>query len=210
MKNRSQVLAGAFVALLFAAPLGAQDYLYTPAPAEPNTAVSDGVLVREVTVKKGDTLYRLSREFSGRGRYYPQILLFNELKNPNLIYPGEVLRVPVSRRGDATSEARPRKKTRSASSKQRHVAPASSNSRVSGKSAVKTMPAQKAVAVATGAAVGANERTRYAMIQEMLKRGDCQTALPLLDGFIESYPNSPLMPEATLNRAECYLKISSQ
>lgn len=212
MKTRSHMPALALVALLFAAPLGAQDYLYAPAPAESATAASDGVLVREVTVKKGDTLYRLSREFSGRGGYYPQILLFNDLKNPNLIYPGEVLRVPVARSGTLTPAARPRKKTKSASTgqrhKQRHAAPLSAAAPVSGNAPDKKITAQKTAAVA--GAAGAGERARYAAIQEVLKRGDCRAALPLLDRFIESSPNSSLAPDAALNRAECYLKIASQ
>ena len=56
------------------------DYLYSPAPVE-GEAVGDGVLVREVTVKKGDNLSRISKRYSGRDYYYPQILLFNEIKN---------------------------------------------------------------------------------------------------------------------------------
>lgn len=210
MTNRSHMLAGALFALLFATPLGAQDYLYTPAPADSTAVSPDGVLVREVTVKKGDTLYHLSRQFSGRGGYYPQILLFNELKNPNLIYPGEVLRVPVSRRGEAALEVTPRRKAKSVLRKQRHISSAFTSSPVSRKSPDKKISPQKKVAVAAVSVVGASERTRYEVIQETLKHGDCQTALPLLDSFIASYPNSSLTPEVTLNRAECYLKISSQ
>lgn len=202
------MLAGALFALLFVTPLGAQDYLYTPAPADSTAVSPDGVLVREVTVKKGDTLYHLSRQFSGRGGYYPQILLFNELKNPNLIYPGEVLRIPVSRRGKAVLEATPRRKAKSMLRKQRHASSASSP--VSRKSPDQKVSAQKPVAVAAASVVGVNERTNYEALQETLKRGDCEAALPLLDSFIASYPNSSLAPEVTLNRAECYLKISSQ
>ena len=58
----------------------------------------DGVLVQEIEIKKGDTLSGLSRKYSGRGMYFPQILLFNSIKNPNLIYSGNKLRIPVTRK----------------------------------------------------------------------------------------------------------------
>ena len=66
------------------------DYLYSPAPVE-GEAVGDGVLVREVTVKKGDNLSRISKRYSGRDYYYPQILLFNDIKRPHWIQIGQVL-----------------------------------------------------------------------------------------------------------------------
>jgi LysM repeat protein len=77
---------------------GQQYLLYTPQrlPAGQKPATQEGILVQEIEVQKGDTLYALSRKFGGRGMYYPQILLFNSIKNPNLIYPGNTLRIPVS------------------------------------------------------------------------------------------------------------------
>lgn len=206
MTNRLHMLAGALFALLFVTPSGAKDYLYTPAPLDSDAVNPEGVLVREVTVKKGDTLYHLSRQFSGRGGYYPQILLFNELKNPNLIYPGEVLRIPVSHRSDTVAEQRPGKKTIPAARKKR---PSPESATAPGKGGIKA-PERKIDAAATAASDQNGEHSRYARIQETLKRGDCKAALPLLDNFIASYPNSSLAPEATLSRAECYLKISAQ
>jgi len=186
-------------------PSGGADYLYTPVPLDSDAVSTEGVLVREVTVKKGDTLYRLSRQFSGRGNYYPQILLFNELKNPNLIYPGEVLRVPVSHRRDKVAAQRAGKKTDSARKKR----PAPESSTAPGKGGIKA--SGRKIGAAAPAVNDLNgEHSRYARIQETIKRGDCKGALPLLDNFISSYPNSSLLPEATLSRAECYLSISAQ
>src|SRR5512146_3119661 len=72
--------------------------LYTPkeatgaeAPASPK----DGVLVRTVTVQRGDTLAKLSRKHIGVSDYFPQMLVFNKIKNPDLIHPGDKLLVPV-------------------------------------------------------------------------------------------------------------------
>ena len=82
-----------------AAPAWSQQYLlYSPQPVESEQAkpAQEGVLVQEIQIKKGDTLYGLSRKFNGKGTYYPQILLFNTIKNPNLIYAGNTLRIPLS------------------------------------------------------------------------------------------------------------------
>ena len=89
---------------------GEQYYLYSPKPAGPEEQGQgkEGVLVREVPVEKGDTLSGISRRFSGHGSYYPQILLFNDVKNPNLIYAGSTLRVPVGKgAASETSGTRP-------------------------------------------------------------------------------------------------------
>jgi nucleoid-associated protein YgaU len=86
--------------------LSRQQYLYVPEPVAAGGKVlkEAGILVQEVSVRKGDTLYRISRRFSGHGSYYPQILLFNDLKNPDRIYPGNVLRIPVARSGMTGAE----------------------------------------------------------------------------------------------------------
>lgn len=84
---------------------GQQNLLYVPqpAPADQKEPSQDGILVREIEIQKGDSLYKLSRRFSGHGMYFPQILLFNNIKNPDLIYTGNMLKVPVTRteRGDS-------------------------------------------------------------------------------------------------------------
>lgn len=79
-------------------PVWGQQYLlYSPQPvtSEQRSSSPDGILVQEIEIQKGDTLSALSRKYSGRGTYYPQILLFNSIKNPDLIYAGGTLRVPV-------------------------------------------------------------------------------------------------------------------
>ncbi|NTW99648.1 MAG: LysM peptidoglycan-binding domain-containing protein [Geobacteraceae bacterium] len=92
-----------FIALIIclASPAwGQQFFLYTPkpVPSGQNAPSQDGILVQEVEIQKGDTLYALSRKFSGRGMFFPQILLFNSIKNPNLIYPGNILKIPVTQK----------------------------------------------------------------------------------------------------------------
>src|SRR6185369_9508206 len=100
MTRRACGTAVAILLLAFVPAAWSQQYfLYSPKPASPDEKVQkkDGVLVQEVPVQKGDTLSGLSRKFSGHGSYFSQILLFNDIKNPNLIYAGKTLRVPVSK-----------------------------------------------------------------------------------------------------------------
>ncbi len=49
------------------------------------------------TVAKGDTLGKIAKEYYGNAMKYPVIFEANKpmLKDPNLIYPGQVLRIPV-------------------------------------------------------------------------------------------------------------------
>lgn len=47
-------------------------------------------------VKKGDTLSKIAKQHLGDAKQYPRIFDANRpmLKDPNLIYPGQVLRIP--------------------------------------------------------------------------------------------------------------------
>jgi len=59
------------------------------------------------TVVKGDTLWDIARKYLGEGKRYPEIYELNKdiVKNPNLIYPGQVLKLP----GGEQEEAAPLK-----------------------------------------------------------------------------------------------------
>ena len=48
------------------------------------------------TVKSGDTLSKIAQKYLGDANRYPEIFKANQpmLKDPNLIYPGQVLRIP--------------------------------------------------------------------------------------------------------------------
>ena len=50
------------------------------------------------TVQKGDTLGAIAKEHLGQAGRYMEIFEANQpmLKDPNLIYPGQVLRIPQS------------------------------------------------------------------------------------------------------------------
>lgn len=88
----------AYVLFTGTAGWGEQYYQYVPkpVPAEDKQAGGEGILVKEISIQHGDNLYNLSRKFSGKGVYYPQILLFNDIKDPNKIYTGDLIKIPLS------------------------------------------------------------------------------------------------------------------
>jgi len=59
--------------------------------------VDNTVTPRTYTVKSGDNLWNIAKALLGSGARYMEIynLNTNILKNPNLIYPGQVLKIPA-------------------------------------------------------------------------------------------------------------------
>ena len=57
--------------------------------------VMDGA--KTYTVKKGDCLWNIAKQFYGKGSQYSKIFNANKgtIKNANLIYPGQVLTIPA-------------------------------------------------------------------------------------------------------------------
>ena len=60
-------------------------------------------------VKKGDTLWAIAKKYLGSGTKYPQIASENNIKNPNLIYPGQVFKITTG--GTATQTVTETKET---------------------------------------------------------------------------------------------------
>lgn len=61
------------------------------------------------TVKKGDTLWTIAKQYLGSGTKCQQIASENNIKNPDLIYPGQVLKITVG--GAVTSTVEEVEKT---------------------------------------------------------------------------------------------------
>lgn len=265
MTRRACNAVMATLLLTLASPVWSQQYLiYTPKMVPPGEKEQpkDGVLVREVPIKKGDTLFGLSRKFSGHGSYYSQILLFNDIKNPNLIYAGKTLKVPVSKeqpveaaasapvkaekpehadgsntvavstvKGETAkpptelslSDLKPQKhgahKKKTAGKKgQRHVAHSKKGVKAEQPAPVVTGSGEEPQRLETvarngaesGAQAGVAAQRLYEQAVKAYKQDDCRAALPLLDRFLSENPESPLAADASLYKADCYLKLSGQ
>ena len=63
------------------------------------TVTKVAVEAKLYTVKKGDSLSKIAKEFYGDPMKYPAIFEANKpmLQNPDLIYPGQVLRIPETK-----------------------------------------------------------------------------------------------------------------
>ncbi len=204
---------------------GQQQYLYTPKAVDAADKVQkkDGILVEEILIKKGDTLYDLSRKFSGHGFYYPQILLFNNIKNPNLIYTGKSLKVPVSRAEAAEQVSRHGRRKKvvkipsAAPVRKSSAGGLKKGAAAEGKKAV-AMPTEAAKPIAQAKPVprpaadgaAASEQMQFEQAMKAYRKDEYRTALRLFDRFLAEHPSSPLAADASLYKAECYLKQSNQ
>ncbi|HIJ96650.1 MAG TPA: LysM peptidoglycan-binding domain-containing protein [Desulfuromonadales bacterium] len=207
MTRSSLITTAGLLLCSLTAPLWGQEYLYAPQPAgsfEKGT-VANGILVRDVEIRRGDTLRGISRKFSGHAGYYPQILLFNSISNPNLIYAGTTLKVPVSRTEAAPVEelAKPRER------KSRAV-------KHSTKIQKNHTTASKALSVSTAGepqVESAASTAAWLLFDKALsayRNDDCKAALALFDQFLNGNPGSPQAAEASLYKADCYLKLSGK
>jgi LysM repeat protein len=214
------------VALLAGATPGwsQQYYLYVPRPvaAEEKVQKKDGILVKEVEVRKGDTLYGISRRFSGRGSYYPQILLFNDIKNPNLIYTGHVLKIPVSRSAATERTVKPHLQSRAPlvpSVEPAAAVPAGDVNKGVAEDKKRDLKQKAAAPAGTQAkateppatpAAASSEQMLFERAIKAYQQDDIRTAVELFDRFLAEYPSSALAADASLYKAECYLKQSRQ
>ena len=176
-------------------PLSAEEFLlYSPKPVatdEVPNAPDQGVLVKRVTVKRGDTLAKLSRKHIGVARWFPQILVFNSIANPDLIHIGDQLLIPVRPR-----RAAPMKKT--AKGKRPHAAPSQSP---------RLTPAESPVSEGKRPVLS-DEHEKYRQAKRAYLDGEYQKALDLFSAFLSKNPHSQLAADASLYRAESLLRLS--
>jgi LysM repeat protein len=169
--------------------------LYKPEKAQSQNipAPGSGVLTKTITIQKGDTLSKLSRRYSGRSAFFPQILLFNQIKNPDLIYAGAQLQVPLSQQAALSA---PGKKKPGAIRKRRHA------TRKSSVRHEKRTPSAPSVSEAAGGPL-------FRRGVRAFEAGHYRQAVDIFDEYLQAYPNSPNAADATLYRAECYEKLSA-
>lgn len=164
-------------------------YLPSPADSETTPVSTQGILVKKITIRRGDTLSAISRHYAGKSRYYPQILLFNRISNPNLIIAGKELLVPVSGRNT----------DRAHSAGKQDPGPSHS---VRQRSGAGYRTAEKRPSSA--------EENLYAQAVALLAKGEYRRAADGFSLFLKKYPDSPLSPDAHLQRADCYLRLSGR
>lgn len=84
---------------------------------KPTTSKSTKKVVKKVedektinyVVKRGDTLWAIASKYLGSGTKYTQIAQENNVKNPNLIYPGQVFKITTG--GEASSTVKEEKES---------------------------------------------------------------------------------------------------
>ncbi|AJE04458.1 LysM peptidoglycan-binding domain-containing protein [Geobacter pickeringii] len=237
MNNALRVVASSLVLACLTPPLGgAEEYLlYSPEASEGKRPAGpdEGVLVKSITIRKGDTLYSLSRKYGGKGGYYPQILLFNLIKNPDLIYAGNKLLVPLPPEGKGEVPTVHPKKKKSEKTVRVH------RKEGEGKKAVPERVKESAVsspeprggaggtkapeaasrksaaevlrpATAAPKKTDENEQALFEAGVSAYKSGALQQSIDAFDRFLARYPASPLVPDATLYRADALMKLAGQ
>ncbi|WP_155931540.1 LysM peptidoglycan-binding domain-containing protein [Methylopila sp. 73B] len=92
-----------------ATPSAPQTAAATPAPAASDAANPVVGAIGAVKVERGDSLWRISRSNYGAGARYTVIYQANDgqIRNPNLIYPGQVFVLPNESADGQTPPARP-------------------------------------------------------------------------------------------------------
>jgi LysM repeat protein len=204
MKQRAYIMAVGLLSLLSTSVWGQQHYLYVPqlVDSAEKERGTESVLVREVEIRRGDTLRGLSRKFSGHAGYYPQILLFNKISDPNRIYAGTTLKVPVSQAVAGTADESP-KPTGRKPVRLKRSNEVRKNLTVDPKSASAMSPVQTPS--------GSSPVTARRLFDKALaayRKDDCVSALELFDQYMSGNPESSLAAEVSLYKADCYLKLS--
>lgn len=65
--------------------------------ADELTTPEQTIEVKYYEIAKGDSLWKIAKEFYGNGNDYPKIFEANKevIKDPDLIYPGQKIRIPM-------------------------------------------------------------------------------------------------------------------
>ena len=213
-----------FLLLFSLLPLVAEssDYiLFSPRPLEGEVLMPErgkGVLVRRIIIQRGDTLSQLSRDFSGKGSYFPQILLFNDITDPDLIFAGKELMVPVSKQAAVSKISPPRENVpqplkKSALRKPVPAKPSGTKTSAPAekhKRPVADKPSAKKQLPDSRLLVNKGVQDSYSKAINAYRRQEYEEALALFSRFLERYPSSSMAPDASLYKAECLLKLSGQ
>ena len=225
---RSGAVFCALVILLFiqAAPADAADpeeVLLIPVPGTADwsaglrPAPQDIKVLSRMTIRKGDSLWRIARRKFGRGDYYPLLLAINAIANPDLIYYGRSLLLPAgtldrhpelaSRLSGMTakivfpppatsSQIAPRATPRDHARQGR--APASAEVR---EKKPRALPA-------TGQRKDSGDEAEVQRIVELANQGDCQGVIAAAERYLSRHHRSSRQATVLWHQAECYRLMS--
>ena len=195
--------------LLFPSLDEGAEYLLHKVPLDggASTVRGDDWIVREIVVEKGATLWDYARTYLGKGYYYPHLLAYNDISNPNRIYEGKTLLVPTERvrnyAGRETLEGRTWSVSFSG------LALESLTKRPERKSAVRITPPKGAVKKEIPRGIGtASEQREFDRAKALFDAGNYTKAARLFDEFVAAHPHSKLKVEALFYSAESNLKSS--
>jgi LysM repeat protein len=192
--------------------------LLLPVPDNADPAASlrpapqDIKVLSRATIRKGDSLWRISKRVFGRGAYYPQLLAFNAIENPDRIYEGESLLLPTG-----TLAHHPELAARLAGKTATVVfpsppAPAGAASAVSPPVRVgrETAPRTKEVRGKTAAASARadnGEETEARTILSWADQGKCENVIAAAERFVSRHPDSAHLAAVLWHQAECHRSL---
>jgi len=214
----------ALVILLLAqpAPAGAADpeeVLLIPVPGTADwsaglrPAPQDIKVLSRMTIRKGDSLWRIARRKFGRGDYYPFLLAINTIANPDLIYYGRSLLLPAG-----TLDRHPELAARLSEKTARIVFPTpAAFSQAAPKAAP---PAQARQGRAPASAEVRKKKPRalpataerkdngdaaeVQRIVELANQGDCPGVIAAAERYLSRHPRSSRQATVLWHQAECY------
>jgi LysM repeat protein len=215
---------GVLVLLLLAhlAPAGAADsdeVLLIPVPGTEDLsaglkpAPQDIKVLSRITIREGDSLWRIARRTFGMGIYYPYLLAINAIENPDLIYYGRSLFLPAG-----TLDRHPALASRlsgktativfpppAASSQAEPKAALPDRARQGSAPSSRKLHEKKSKArPATTQKPDTGEEAEVQTIVEMASRGDCPGVIAAADRYLARHARSSHRATILLHQAECY------
>lgn len=198
---------GIFILLPFRGEGG--EYLIHRIPLDgsaSSTVSGDEWIVQEIVIEKGTTLWKFSRNYLGKGHYYPHFLAYNDIANPNRIYEGRTLLVPVAKVRDYQKRNELQGKTWSVSFSDLAL---ESISRAPVKKSAVRLPSRKEQArPEVPRDRGMSEQHEFDRAKAEFEAGKYGEAARLFERFASNHPRSELKAEALFYAAEAQLKAS--
>lgn len=209
------------LALLLSFPAASEggEYLLHRIPLDgqaSSNVLGDDLVLKEVTIEKGMTLWKFARLNMGKGHYYPQFLVYNDIENPNRIYENKTLLVPVGHVRDYAGKENLKGKQWTVSFADLAMLKATGKpipeiplKKVRDSRAdVKAQPQPDMVVEKPPKSEINQDQKDFAKAKARFDAGAYRQAAALFDAFVESHPDSALKDDALFYSAESHLKLS--